>query len=134
MPFVIENINRICRVSLRVHKSKIDTRETGRARVLPIAFQQQGDDGMSVDWLKYRTCEESHNSTKIPADNGVISLNVGDIIDCPIDSLEVIHDPQALELNYNQSHSLVKSIPKKDPNKTAVRRFLWQKFDWEIEI
>ena len=82
-----------------MHKSKIDTRETGRARVLPIAFQQQGDDGMSVDWLKYRTCEESHNSTKIPADNGVISLNVGDIIDCPIDSLEVIHDPQALELN-----------------------------------
>ena len=134
MPFIVENINRICRVSLRVHKSNIDPRESGRNRLLPVAFQQKGDDGMSVDWLKYRSVEQSRNMTKVPDDNGVVSLNVGDILDCPIEILEVVHDPQALELNYNQAHSLVKSIPKKDPNKTAIRRFLWQKFDWEIIV
>jgi len=134
MPFITENIHRICRVSLRVHKLNIDSRETGRNRLLPIAFQQKGDDGMSVDWLKYRSVEQSRNTTKVPDDNGVISLNVGDIVDCSIESMEVIHDPQAIELNYNQAHSLVKSIPKKDPNKTAIRRFLWQNFDWEIII
>ena len=134
MPFIIENINRICRVSLRVYISNIDQRETGRNRVLPIVFQQKGDDGMSVDWLKYRTVEQSRNATRVPIENGVISLNVGDIKDCTIEQLDVIHDPQALEFNYNQAHSLVKSIPKKDPNKTAIRRFLWQKFDWEIII
>ena len=134
MPFVTETIGRVCRISLRVHKSTIDVRDHGRGRLLPVAFQQKGDDGMSVDWMKYRSAAESLATTKVPVDNGVVSLNVGDVVDCNVEPLEVIHNPQANVDNYNQAHSLVKSIPKKNPNKTAVRLYLWQNYDWEILI
>jgi hypothetical protein len=70
---------------MRVHRMWVRGNE-----VIPGAFQNRGG-GMSVDWNKYSTAEETRLKARHPADNRVVSLTVGNIRN--IEGLSVEHDP-----------------------------------------
>ncbi|SDE80930.1 hypothetical protein SAMN05216464_109277 [Mucilaginibacter pineti] len=96
----------------KVHKQYIIS-----SKVIPNAFQTKGD-GMSTDWARYCTPEETRLRNGIAKDNAIVSLHVGEV---RIErNLEVVHKPE----DFNRAHSLIKGIPIKDPFKTEVRRHL----------
>lgn len=96
----------------RVHKNYFRL-----SKIVPQAFQSKGD-GMSTDWAKYSTEQESYSRCKIPADNAIVSLSTADIRSEKL--LDAIHKPE----DNNQSHSLVVGIPTNEPFKTEVRLHL----------
>src|SRR5688572_64208 len=49
------------------------------------------NDGMSTDWEKYSTAQESQARAKVPSDNAVIRLNVAKIRKIP--GQTVVHTP-----------------------------------------
>jgi hypothetical protein len=55
----------------------------------PGVFKDQGD-SMSTDWDRYSTPQETLDRARVPAQNAVISLNVGEVR--AIDPLSVKHD------------------------------------------
>lgn len=59
---------------MRVHRQFLDDRDEGY--VAPGVFQDHGN-SMSTDWAKYSTPRDTKERARRPADNGVISLNVG---------------------------------------------------------
>ena len=71
--------------------------------------------GMSVDWDRYSSAEQTRQRAKIPNDNAVISLGVGDIRAIN-DSLDVTHTP----ISGNQAHSEV-NLPDDNADLTEVR-------------
>lgn len=66
--------------------------------IRPNIFREQGGT-MSVDWDKYSTPTETRDRARHPAENGVVSLNVGSVR--TIRALVVEHFP----LPHNRSHS-----------------------------
>ena len=105
----------------RIHKSFIVDGD-----IIPGAFQSKVD-GMSTDWDKYSTAEQSLAFSKIPSDNGIVKFSVGLIRQQP--SMDVEHDP----LLHNRAHSLVHGIPQKGELKTKVRLLLKRICVWEIK-
>ncbi len=69
---------------MRVHHKQVDNGE-----VLVGAFVDR--DGMSTDWCKYSTPEQTRDRGKVPADNSVISLPVSGVRSIP--GLTVVHSP-----------------------------------------
>jgi hypothetical protein len=104
----------------RIHKTFIVDGE-----IVPGVFQSKID-GMSTDWDKYGTPQQSLALSKIPADNGIVKFSVRQIRQQP--SMDVEHDPQL----YNRSHSLVHGVPEKGELKTKVRLLLKRICEWEI--
>jgi hypothetical protein len=101
----IENIPDEDVVYMRLHRSMIDPEgnlNPGLIRLRP------GEHGMSVDWNKYSTPEETRNRAKVPADNGVVSFPVGGVRKIPFQ--EVLHAP----IPQNQAHAEIIG-DKKDP-------------------
>src|SRR5665213_551520 len=83
---------------LRVHKSFVKFGEG-----IPLgAFKDHGG-GMSTDWDKYSTPEQTRNRAKrSPSENnGVLRLNVGEVR--AISGLSVAHEP----LSENRAHTEV---------------------------
>ncbi|HVA18425.1 MAG TPA: hypothetical protein VMV59_12005 [Candidatus Dormibacteraeota bacterium] len=74
-------------------------------KLAPGLFRQRGG-GMSVDWEKYSTPEETKNRAKQPADNAVVKLSAAGIR--AIQPLRVEHTPDYPE---NRSHSDVFDMP-----------------------
>jgi hypothetical protein len=87
------------------------------------AFRDQGG-GMSTDWNKYSTPEESQMRSSIPADNGIVSLRVGGVRG--INPLSVTHAPEP----GNRSHTEVHG-DKKAPR---VRLQLQRLAAWAIKV
>ena len=58
-------------------------------RPAPSAFREH-EGGMSTDWAKYRTPAQTLAAARIPNDNGVIRLIVGQVRQIP---LQVTHTP-----------------------------------------
>lgn len=83
---------------LRVHKVNCVDGVLNLDRVFAIHGS-----GMSTNWNKYSNVEHTKHGARIPADNGVISLNVGDIRNIP-STQEVEHSPR----NHNRAHTDVK--------------------------
>ena len=84
----------------------------------PGVFREQGN-GMSVDWDKYSTAEDTKNrARKNPHDNAVVSMGVARVRE--IGNLQVKHQPdQALR---NRAHSNVLGLPARDsPELVEVR-------------
>ncbi|MBW4888718.1 hypothetical protein KXQ82_03290 [Mucilaginibacter sp. HMF5004] len=107
----------------RVHKSYIVNNE-----VIPGAFRSRGD-GMSTDWNKYSTPEESLLRAKVPAENSIINFPVTKIRSRS--ALAVIHNPEI----DNRAHSLIKGIPEvKGDLQTKTRALLTLIYVWEIKI
>jgi hypothetical protein len=75
------------------------------------------DGGMSVDWEKYSSPEETRQRSRNPQDNAVISLPVSKIRG--IGNLEVEHTPESL----NRAHSEVFGLPDGE-DLTEIRTLL----------
>jgi len=119
-----EEIPNTCRLLYRIHKKNIRD-----DNIVPGAFKERGEGekkSMSTDWGKYSTPRESRYRANIPADNGIVSLNVGQVRNIPLD---VIHNPDP-ELN-NPAHTDVKGI---DKNKDKARLELRRIYKWVIDI
>jgi hypothetical protein len=85
-------------------------------------------DGMSTDWEKYSTPEQSRQRVnKNPLQNGIVSFIAGQLRNDV--NLEVIHKPTD-----NRAHSLVKGKEVKIQDSTEVRLKLYNLFQWEIPI
>lgn len=107
--FAIEPIPDSDFVFMRAHKERMKTGSPSAS-----VFTPHGD-GMSVDWDKYSTAEDTQARGKTPTDNAVISLGVGDIREISY-GLDVIHDP----LPNNRAHSGV-NLPDDNAELTEVR-------------
>ena len=70
--------------------------------------------GMSVDWKKYSTAEQTKMRGRNPKQNAVIEMNVGEIRAVP--TLDVLHTPEP----DNQAHCDV-PLPEADEDLTEVR-------------
>src|SRR6266568_1723640 len=72
----------------------------------PGVFRQHGD-GMSVDWEKYSTPEETRNRAAKPFENAVVRAGAGHIRQ--ISDLDVRHKPD--HKHSNRAHSDVVGLP-----------------------
>lgn len=113
----IEEIPDEDRLFMRVHFENIVDGEPG-----PGAFRDHGG-GMSTDWEKYSTPEESQGRAQRPELYGVISLVTGEVRSIP--SLTVVHEP----LDDNRAHTEVFGEKRRDPE---VRVKLTRMSQWEI--
>lgn len=77
------------------------------------AFQNRGG-AMSTDWSKYATPEETRQRRRTPADNAVVSMNVGKVRAVPGQS--VTHTP----LPENRAHTDV--LGEKDEEARVLLR------------
>lgn len=114
----VEHIPDEADVYLRAHRKHLRDRT-----LLPGVFQEH-DGGMSVDWEKYSTPEETRQRARKPMDNAVVSLPVGGIRDIKIRDtqiLEVTHEPDTE--SPNQAHSEVFGLPEGE-DLTEVRMLL----------
>jgi len=72
------------------------------------------DGGMSVDWSKYSSAQQTQLRGRKPKENAVIEMNVGEVRAIP--TLEVSHTPK----QDNQAHCDV-PLPEFDEDLTEVR-------------
>src|SRR6266704_4421132 len=86
-------------VFMRAHRMHFRNSE-----LQPGVFRLHGD-GMSVDWEKYSTPQETKNRAAKPVDNAVIGTRVGQIRG--LSGLEVQHKPEPV----NRAHSNVLGLP-----------------------
>lgn len=82
---------------MRVHRNWLDQ----EGKPYPGFFRlRKGETGMSSDWDKYSSAEETHQRGRSPKeDNAVISMVVGDVRNIP--EQDVIHTP----ISDNQAHT-----------------------------
>ncbi len=73
----------------------------------PAAFRvRKGDVGMSTDWARYSTPEQTRDrAKKNPNDNAIIAMEVGAVREIP--GQTVRHDPIDEEQEKNRAHTLV---------------------------
>jgi hypothetical protein len=109
------------RLYMRVHKNWIRDGDLN-----PGTFRNnQG--GMFTDWSKYsdpeRTKDRVINYEKDPDNYGVLSMNVGQVLDIP--DQVIIHKP----LDENRSHTDVEGVKK-----TRQRVLYLEIINWEITL
>jgi hypothetical protein len=121
----IENIPGEDLLYMRVHRNYIQNGEP-----IPGVFQNHGEgeqEGMSTDWSKYSTAEQTKLRAANPAwKGGVIQMIVGDVRRIPRQTVE--HAP----LPDNQAHTNVKG-PKKGVEGTQVRYLFMKIWKWAIK-
>ena len=109
----IEEIPDADSVFMRAHRDNFRDGE-----LQPGAFKDRGN-GMSVNWDKYSSAQETkRQATKTPDNNAVVIMVVRDIRD--IDDLKVKHTPQPL----NQAHSDVHGLLSGREHRTEMRLLL----------
>ena len=118
----VENIPDLDRLYMRVHRNnQVDGVPT------PGAFRDHPPDGerpgMSTDWSRYSTPEETLARARKPEDNGVVEMVVGAVRAIP--NLRVEHVP----LPENRAHSEV--FGKKD---VEARVLLQRACRWSLPI
>jgi len=92
-----------------------------RGALLPGVFRVR-DDGMSVDWSKYSTPEETRQRCREPLENAVVSLPVLKVRG--IKGLDVKHAPVTPPEPPNRAHSNVLGIPASGVQLTKTRLLL----------
>jgi hypothetical protein len=107
----IEKIPDLDSVFMRAHETYFRNGD-----LMPGVFKAK-DGGMSVDWSKYSTPEETRLRSKNPAKNAVVSLSVGGIRE--IGELDVEHRPEP----ENRAHSEI-DLPNDHEQLTEMRVFL----------
>jgi hypothetical protein len=107
------------RLFMRIHKNHLTNDD-----FLLMVFRNRGR-GMSTDWEKYATPDQTKGRAKEPQDNAVISMVAGDVRRVPRQSIE--HDPQP----ENRAHTEVAGEKDKKKNPEARVKFsrIWK---WEI--
>ncbi len=87
--------------------------------LLPGVFKSRGG-GISVDWDKYSTPEETRQrATSKPTDNAVISLPVDGIRG--INNLDIKHTPDHTQESPNRAHSDILGLPDIGEDLTEAR-------------
>lgn len=119
--FPIETIPDSDKVYYRVHKSYLP-----KGKLIPGVFKEVVD-GMSTDWEKYSTAEQTQNRATKPMDNGVVSFITGDLRQ-KVD-LTVTHSP-----TQNRAHTLVCGKLEKIQESTEIRLKLLGICQWEIVV
>lgn len=122
----VEDIPAEALLYMRVHKMWCRDGD-----VLPGAFSNHGDDtgrpGMSTDWEKYSTPEDTRNRTKRdPLNYGVVKMIAGRVRGIPDQTVE--HTPVHPD---NRAHTDV--FGDKDSN-PEVRVLLRRASDWAIRL
>jgi hypothetical protein len=102
---------------MRVHRVNISDE-----RPAPSAFREHGG-GMSTDWAKYRTPEQTLAAARIPNDNGVVGLIVGQVRQIP---LEVTHTP----IVENQAHTDVTKFDNLAEARLKLARIAFWMINW----
>jgi hypothetical protein len=87
---------------------------------------QHSEGGMSTDWEKYSTPQQTRERAKNPADNAVIGLPVGPVTKIP---LEVKHTPDIERMN--RAHTDIIGDKKRPPE---VRVKLLALMSWKIRL
>jgi len=95
--FEVEQIPDTDKLFYRVHRSYFVEGE-----LVPGVFRQIGN-GMSTDWSKYSTPQESLRRSRILKDNGIVSGNVGHVRIIP---LLLSHTPS----HGNRAHSEIVGV------------------------
>ena len=122
MAWEAEDIPDDSHVFMRVHRTAYDFDD---GKPLPVAFRDHGG-GMSTDWDKYSTAQDSRQRSREPEDNAVISLQVRSVRG--IAGLSVVHTPD--EEHNNRAHTDVQG----DKKRTGVRLQLRQISRVEIPL
>ena len=101
-PWPREDIPDLDHLYMRVHKLDLDA-----GIPAPGAFRNRPKKtgGMSTDWSKYATPEKTQARARIPQDNAVIALNVGEVRSIPGQIVE--HSPifNVPSVPNNRSHT-----------------------------
>ena len=58
--------------------------------IMPGAFRDH-EEGMSTEWSKYSTPDQTRQNRRIPSDNAIMAMQVGEVRDIP--NQEVQHTP-----------------------------------------
>ena len=98
---------------MRVHRQW-----TKNGLPMPGAFKNR-DDGMSTDWAKYSTSDETRSRGRNPADNGVVRMQVGTVRDLPDQRVE--HTPES----NNRAHTDVLGEKDEEVRLKFVRICSW---------
>ncbi len=117
MDWPIEIIPDNDKLFMRIHETWIQSGEP-----MPGVFKNHGS-GMSTDWNKYSTPEETLKRARIPSKNAVIQMQVGDVRKIP--GQQVQHTP----LPDNRAHTDVLGEKDRDPE---VRIKFRRIFNWAI--
>lgn len=116
----------------RVHKANVREGE-----LLPIVFKERGEGdekGLSVDWERYSTPDDTRKRAKNPELNGVVNFVAGKIRELPM-NLTVNHAPlyyselATKTLIDNQSHSNINGT-----DSVKSRLIGLDIYEWEIKI
>jgi hypothetical protein len=113
IPWPVEEIPDDDALYMRVHRQWIKP----DGSLWPVSSKNRPDDsgGMSTDWDRYSTPEETRSRGRRPADNAVIAMNVGAVRAIPEQS--VVHSPIRgyPELPDNRAHTDVFGPKERDP-------------------
>lgn len=90
-----------------------------KGEVIPTAFQNRNA-GMSTDWDKYSTPGETRVRARIPQDNGVVALLVGNVRQVP--NQAVVHAP----LLENRAHAEVRGEKDEEARVLLGRLAVWR--------
>jgi hypothetical protein len=92
---------------MRVHRVDMENGE-----ILPRGFKNRPTtkDGMSTDWDKYATAQDTRNRGRVPLDNAVIRLNVGTVREIPDQT--VVHTPDLIKPNRAHTDVFGKKHPE----------------------
>jgi hypothetical protein len=107
---------------MRFHKNLSPDKE-----IRPNIFREHGS-GISTDWNKYSTPEQTKQRSKVPSDNAVISLNVGEVK--RIKNINVEHAP----IIGNRAHSEIRGMPKEKGEQLEIRVRLARISKFEIRF
>jgi len=100
---------------LRVHKQYVDN--DGEPNLGAFSPKPDGAPGLSVNWEKYATAEETRQAAHRPHLNGVVRLITGDVRFIPNTAVE--HEPVC----DNRAHSeIVVSSPEDDEHRLKLKR------------
>lgn len=108
LSFPIEEIPDADALFMRAHRNLLRD-----GQIVPGVFRVQGE-GMSVDWSKYASPEDTRMRARKPLDNGVLAMIAGKIRSEA--SLAVNHSPE----NENRAHSEI-ILPQDDEDLTEAR-------------
>lgn len=116
----VEHVPDDARLLMRVHDQHID--KAGKLR--PGVFRDQGA-GMSTDWDKYSTAEETRSHARKPIENGVVSLGCGSVRS--VRHLTVEHTP------YNTTPPHPRHVDVFGDKDEETRMRLLEFVRWEIK-
>lgn len=122
----IESIPDADLLFMRIHRNNI---VEGKPVVGVFINRGEGaQEGMSTDWSKYSTAEQTRLRAQNPAwKGGVIQMVVGDVRKLPRQTVE--HSP----LPDNRSHTNVKGPKKESVESTQIRYLFMRIWKWAIE-